>query len=89
MAESLGIEASDDGEPRAEQAYLLLIEGRPLPEDESRRRWQLAARWTCTTCGQLVRDSGPFGSHPDDVEDGHAAHCTRRAAALAAYPAQG
>lgn len=88
VAEALGIEASDDGEPRAEQAYLLIVEGRPLPEDESRWSPQRTARWTCATCGQRVRDSGPFASHPDDVEDGHAATCTRRAAALAAYRAR-
>jgi hypothetical protein len=88
VAEALGIEESDDGESRAEQAYLLLVEGRPLPEDDSRRSVQGVARWTCATCGQRVRDSGPFGSHPDDVEDGHAAACSRRAAALAAFRAR-
>jgi len=85
VAEALGIEAPDDGEPRAEQAYVFLIEGRPLQRDESPRSWQTAAHWTCATCGQRVRDSGPFGSHPDDVEDGHAANCARRAAALTAF----
>lgn len=88
VAEALGIEASDDDEPRAEQAYLLLMEGRPLPEDESSRTWLLAARWTCATCGQRVHDSGPFGSHPDDVEDGHAVTCARRAAAIAVFNAR-
>jgi hypothetical protein len=87
VAEALGIEASDDSEPRAEQAYLLIVEGRPLPEDEPRWSSQRPPRWRCATCGQRVRDSGPFGSHPNDVEDGHEATCTRRAA-LAAYRAR-
>lgn len=82
VAEALGIEASDD---RATQAYLLIVERRPLPEDELPRSGHLAAHWRCESCGQRVRDSGPSGSHPDDAENGHAANCTRRAAALAAF----
>lgn len=88
VAEALGIEASDDDAPRAEQAYLLLIEGQPLPKDESPRTRRFAARWTCGSCGRRVRDSGPFESHPDDVEDGHATTCARRAAAIAAFIAR-
>ena len=34
VAEALGIDATEDDEPRDEQAFLLLIEGRPLPGDE-------------------------------------------------------
>ncbi len=85
VAEALGIEAREGGALRGEQAFLLLVEGRPLPSEE--RSWwdRSAARWTCTACGQRVTDHGPFESHPDDNEQGHADSCTRRETALSAY----
>jgi hypothetical protein len=85
VAEALGIEATEDGEPRDEQTYLLLVEGRPLPDREPSWFHRRKAWWTCTTCGQQVADHGPFESHPDDVEQGHADSCARRAAALTAH----
>lgn len=72
VAEALGIEASEDGESRDEQAYLLLIEGQPLTTDEPAWFRRPTARWTCTSCGQRVTDHGPFQSHPDDAESGRA-----------------
>lgn len=69
--------------PRGEQAYLLLVEGRPLPEDApSWSRW-LVARWTCAACGQRVTDTGPFEASPLNTEDGHAGDCPRHAAETA------
>ena len=86
VAGAVGIEAAEDDQPRAEQAYLLLIEGRRLPTAEPSSWWHRpAARWTCTSCGQRVTDHGPFESHPDDVEEGHADSCARRLASLTAY----
>ena len=85
VAEALGIEATEDDEPRDEQAYLLVIEGRPLPVDEPSWLHRPTARWTCTSCGQRITDYGPFESHPDNAETGHTDSCTRRAAALATY----
>jgi hypothetical protein len=70
VAEALGVEATED-EPRAEQAYRLLIEGRPLPVDEPSWFHRPTASWTCSSCGQRVTDRGPFESHPDDNEQGH------------------
>ena len=76
VAEALRIESTEDDAPRAEQAYLLLVEGRPLPVAEPPSWWHRpAARWTCTSCGQRVTDHGPFESHPDDVEQGHVSSC--------------
>ena len=89
VAEALEIEATEDSEQRDEQAYLLLIEGRPLPADEPSRWNRPTARWTCTSCGQRVSDHGPFESHPDDIEHGHANSCMRRVAAVAAYQPDG
>jgi hypothetical protein len=85
VAEALGIEATEGDEPRDEQAYRLLIEGRPLSVDEPSWFHRPKAWWTCTTCGQQIADHGPFESHPNDVEQGHAACCARRVAALARH----
>lgn len=85
VAEALGIEATEDGQPRDEQAYLLLIEGRPLPTDEPSGFHRSSARWTCASCGQRVSDYGPFESHPDDFEKGHANSCPGRSAVAVAY----
>jgi hypothetical protein len=86
IAEALGIEPTEGGgEPRDEQAYLLLIEGQPLPGDEGLGWRRQTAFWTCTACGQRVTDYGPFESHSDDREQGHAESCARRAAANAAH----
>ncbi len=88
VAEALGIEATEDDEPRAEQAYRLLIEGRPLPIDEPSWFHRPKAWWTCTTCGQQVADHGPFESNPDDIEQGHTDSCSRRATNLDVYQAE-
>lgn len=48
----------------------------------------LSFGWTCPACGGFVTDYGPAGGHPDDCEQGHAEHCQRQAAAIAAYEAQ-
>ena len=88
VAEALGIEVTEDGEPRGEQAYLLLVEGRPLPADAQSWFDRPTARWTCTSCGQTVTDHGPFESHPNDVEHGHSNSCIRQVAALAKHHAE-
>jgi hypothetical protein len=86
VGEALGIEPAADGEPRDEQAYRLVIEGRPLRTSHETTWWQRpTARWTCSSCRQHVTDHGPFESHPDDVEQGHNDACGRRAAALADF----
>lgn len=86
VAEALGIESAEGDEPRDEQAYLLLIQGRSLSGDDA-PSWlhRPAAHWTCTSCGQRITDHGPSESHPDDVEQGHTRACRRHAAALTAY----
>lgn len=33
--------------------------------------------WTCTICQAWISDRGPFNSHPDDQEHGHAEGCRR------------
>jgi hypothetical protein len=85
VGEALGIDADEYGEPRAELAFLLLIEGRPLPDSApSFGSGRSAARWTCTACGQRITDTGPFEAAPFNNEDGHAGDCPRHAAEIAA-----
>lgn len=33
--------------------------------------------WTCHTCGEQIRDFGPYDGHPDNCEQGHADGCQR------------
>src|SRR5581483_2093179 len=42
----------------------------------------------CGTCGQRIRDNGPWSANPLDEEEGHADSCTRFAEAVRAYRAQ-
>lgn len=33
--------------------------------------------WRCASCDGVVVDSGPYGGHPSDAEQGHPDHCGR------------
>jgi hypothetical protein len=39
----------------------------------------------CGSCGEWITDRGPYNSHPEDNESGHAGNCARFAAELAAW----
>jgi hypothetical protein len=45
------------------------------------------APWRCGECDGLVRDFGPYGGHPVDVEPGHRSDCERQAVEVSAYEA--
>lgn len=45
------------------------------------------APWRCGECDGLVRDYGPYGGHPVDVEPGHRVDCERQAVEVSAYEA--
>ena len=47
-----------------------------------------SVRWRCPSCGEQITDSGPFTSHPADIESGHADGCARYAADVAAWAEQ-
>lgn len=47
-----------------------------------------SVRWACQGCGQQITDTGPFTSHPADIESGHADGCARYAADVAAWAEQ-
>jgi len=78
IAEAVGIEDDDRFAPPGERAFEEIV-GRP-------DLFALASlRWTCTTCGRRVSDSGPYESHPDDNEHGHAETCDRHERAVSAW----
>lgn len=95
VGDLVGIEPNDpDGpmeETRAERAFRHIVDGVPLPTRSdlspywSRRSF---TAWPCASCGQRVRDYGPFESHPSDNEEGHDAACARQVAAVAEYEAR-
>lgn len=72
---------------RGEATFLWLVEGRePEQESEGLPSFRSATTWwRCGTCGQLVTDRGPFESHPDDNETGHAVGCPRHSADVEAW----
>ena len=43
--------------------------------------------WRCGECDGLVRDYGPYGGHPGDMEPGHRGDCDRQTIAVWAYEA--
>lgn len=45
------------------------------------------APWRCGECDGLVRDYGPYGGHPVDVEPGHRVDCERQAVEVSAHEA--
>ena len=56
---------------------------------EHARPWSTPSfPWTCPACGALVSDRGPFESHPEDNEPGHAEGCERMARLVAEHDAR-
>jgi hypothetical protein len=45
--------------------------------------------YTCPACAQAISGRGPYESHPEDNEQGHADGCARLAADAAAWQAEG
>jgi hypothetical protein len=63
-----------DGRSVAESAYER-VAGRPAD-------WYFSGpsfTWHCPACGRVIADRGPYESHPDDNQPGHAAECARLA----------
>jgi hypothetical protein len=73
-----------EGRPDSAAAYRTVLGAHP---DE---RWWTAdwsVIWTCSTCGEAVRELGPDFGGPDERESGHAATCSRHAADVRAWEA--
>ena len=76
----LGFEGTDEPDVSA----FTQIAGR----DERSGAWRESLSWRCTRCGQRVTDTGPYGSHPTDVESGHAEDCARHRPEVTAWQQQ-
>lgn len=77
IADKLGID-QESTDPAAD-AFLWVAPEPPMPLDSIR------VRWTCASCGAAVVDSGPYGGHPDDTEDGHTTGCERHQGEVREY----
>lgn len=67
----------DDGRCVAEAAYARFT-GSPAG-------WSLSGpsfTWRCPDCDRVISDRGPYESHPDDDQPGHAADCASLAAEI-------
>jgi hypothetical protein len=75
----------DDGE---REPYDIMTAAYERGAGRSTPRWQATFSFTCGTCGQRVRDNGPYSASPLDCEEGHAEDCARFAEAVRAYRAE-
>lgn len=77
LADALGVpKGSSD---RGVDAFRLVA---PEPSMQFDPRY---VRWKCGSCGQLIRDSGPYDADPRECEHGHATGCAQHAREIAAY----
>lgn len=79
LVKPLGIESED------EYADLPAMAFRQIAYPPSQRYDTVYASWECGSCGERVRDTGPYGGHPEDDETGHAEGCARHAGEIAAW----
>lgn len=79
LADPLGVDPKED--ERDHQAFVL-VAGEPTSWYGDRY-----VSWKCGSCGERIRDLGPYGGHPDDCERGHAETCKRHNAEVAQYQA--
>lgn len=73
----------DDGLSPAERAWYAV-----MPEDHNWGITRPYFGYSCGACTNSIRDFGPFESHPDDNEEGHAGDCARHAELVAAWEAK-
>lgn len=79
LADAVGVDADED---ERDHLAFRLITGEPTSS------WREPyASWRCGSCGERIRDVGPYGGHPDDSESGHAEDCMRHKAEVAQYVA--
>ncbi len=86
VGQALGLAGTtaDRGVPLAEAAFEYVV---PVRED-SLRFDTPSFGWHCRSCGEFVSDRGPYESHPEDNEHGHAERCARMAEGVAAHDAE-
>ena len=82
LEEPLGIDPEDEWIDPSVEAFRLVANPPSMPHDP------VYATWTCASCGEFIRDSGPLAGHPVDAESGHGEGCERYAREIAAYEAR-
>jgi len=81
IGEALGLDQGDD----AKHGYELGTSAYEAIVGENDIWHQPTLGWTCPACSSLITDHGPYESHPEDNERGHADECTRLAAEVRAH----
>ena len=84
IGEALGL----DRGPDAVSGYDLGIAAFELFTGEPGPGYPASFRFCCASCGEHITDHGPFDSHPEGNEGGHAAGCGRLAADITGWRAQ-
>jgi hypothetical protein len=86
--QQIGQALSLDQGPDGKAGYDLGVAAFEHFEGEPGLWHQASFHYQCASCGEYITDRGPFESHPDDCETGHAKDCTRLAGELAAWQAE-
>jgi hypothetical protein len=81
VAAALKFDAAGQDDPSVE-AFLWVA---PTP---SQRFDSIVTSWECASCAARVTDRGPFGGHPEEVEEGHLDSCARHQEDISAYRQQ-
>lgn len=81
VAAALRFDAAGHDDPSVE-AFLWVA---PTP---SQRFDSIVTSWECASCAARVTDRGPFGGHPEEVEEGHLDSCARHQEDISAYRQQ-
>lgn len=81
VAAALKFDAAGHDDPSVE-AFLWVA---PTP---SQRFDSIVTSWECASCAARVTDRGPFGGHPEEVEEGHLDSCARHHEDISAYRQQ-
>lgn len=81
VAAALRFDAAGHDDPSVDAFYWVA----PTP---SQRFDSIVTSWECASCAARVTDRGPFGGHPEEVEEGHLDSCARHQEDISAYRQQ-
>ncbi len=81
VAAALKFDAAGHDDPSVE-AFLWVAPTPPQRFDS------IVTSWECASCAARVTDRGPFGGHPEEVEEGHLDSCARHQEDISAYRQQ-
>jgi hypothetical protein len=84
IGQALGLDQGTDGK----SGYDLGVAAFEHFEGEPDLWHQSNFHYHCESCGEWITDRGPYESHPEDNERGHAEDCARFAAEVTAWQAK-